>query len=321
MRRRILLAGALAAPAIARANTIWLPRRSIRLIVPFAPSGGALDIIVRLLAWAMAPRLGVTVIVDNAPGPGGSLGANNTAWAQADGHTALLLSPGPLLANPFLFPGGEDEAVNFVPVALTTSSPMVILAAPHRPERDLPQLVATLRRGTRLSYASAGPGSGGHMVMETLKARLDLPTLQHVPFRGAGPSLEALTAHQVPLAVAPLASANRFVEGRLAYPLAVTTAARWPDRADVPTVRESVLPGFDYASWTCLIYPPGVSEEARPVMNWAVNQALRDPTLRTRLRDMGVETVGGTPTGLARYLQDERAKWAEAARIAEADLL
>ncbi|NKC30818.1 Bug family tripartite tricarboxylate transporter substrate binding protein [Falsiroseomonas selenitidurans] len=317
MRRRALLAAALA-PATARAETGWRPTRPLRLIVPFAP-GGALDITARLLGWEMEALVGVPIQVENRSGAGGNIGAETAARAAPDGHTLLVGSPGPLVVNPLLFPAMPFEPeVDFVPVALATRNPVVLLAGPRRPERRVAHLVQAAQAGEFLTYSSAGPGSGGHVAMEVLKARLGLPGLPHIPFRGAGPSLEALAAGQVTYAAEAITSAAGFIEGRLAHPLAVTTAERWPGLPGVPTVAEEGLPGFDYASWTCLVYPAGVAEEPVLLLNWAVNVALARPALRARLLELGAEPAGGSATQLARHLRDERGKWQEAVRISGA---
>jgi tripartite-type tricarboxylate transporter receptor subunit TctC len=293
----------------------------MRLIVPFAP-GGALDLTARLLAWQLEPLLGVPVLVENRSGAGGNIGAEALTRSEPDGHSMLLASPGPLVVNPFLFQEMTyDAETEFAPVALVTTNPMAILAGPRRAERNLSHLLMTARSGERLNYSSAGPGSGGHMAMEVLKARLGLPSLLHIPFRGASPSLQALLAGQVQFAVESLASAAGFIDGEVAFPLAITTAQRWPGLPEIPTVQEEGLADFDYASWSCLVYPAAVPEESVRMMNWAVNAALRTPILRRRLLELGATPAGGTPAQLERHLAAERGKWGEAVRISGARVI
>ena len=321
MRRRSLLATVLAAPAIAQARPGWRPMRAMRLIVPFAP-GGALDLTARLLAWQMEPLVGVSIIVENRSGAGGSIGAEALTRSDPDGHAMMLASPGPLVVNPFLFRTMTyDAETEFAPIALVTTNPMALLAGPRRAERSLAHLLMTARSGERLNYSSAGPGSGGHMAMEVLKARLSLPSLQHIPFRGAGPSLQALLANQVQFAMESLASAAGFIDDEVAFPLAVTTAQRWPGLPQVPTLQEQGVADFDYASWSCLVYPAAVPEEAVLMMNWAVNAALRTPILRRRLLEVGAEPAGGSAAQLERHLTAERDKWGEAVRISGARVM
>ena len=160
MRRRLLLAAALATP-VAQAQPAWRPDRPIRLIVPFAP-GGALDITARLLAREMEGPLGAAIVVENRSGAGGNVGAEAAARAAPDGHTFLISSPGPLAVNQFLFPALPfDPETAFAPVALVAINPVVILAAPNRPERSLPDFIASVRAGRPLNYSPAAPAAPG----------------------------------------------------------------------------------------------------------------------------------------------------------------
>lgn len=290
----------------------------MRLIVPFAP-GGALDVLARLLAWEMEPLLGTTILVENRSGAGGNVGAEAVARSEPDGHTFLISSPGPLVVNPFLYPSMPfDPATAFVPVALVASNPLLVLASARRPERGLADLVTTVRSGQRLNYSSAGAGSAGHLTMEVLKSRLGLAQPQHIAFRGAAPSLEALSGTHVEFALESITSAIGFISGGLARALAVTTAERWPGLPDVPTVQDSGVEDFDYVSWICFAYPAGVSEEAVLLLNAAANRALAAPGIRQRLLRLGAIPRGGSARQLEQHLRAERVKWAEAVRISGA---
>jgi tripartite-type tricarboxylate transporter receptor subunit TctC len=316
-RRTILTAAALAASAPARAQTPW-PTRPIRFVVPFAP-GGALDTTARLLARFLEPRLGQGFVIDNRAGAGGNLGAELVAKSPPDGYTLLISSPGPLSVNQFLFASlPYDPESAFAPVIHVAMNPVVIMAAPGRPERSYRDMVAAARgAGGRLNYSTSGSGGAGHMIMELLKSREGF-VLEHVPFRGAGPSLQALAGRQVEFAIESITSAAAAITGGLAIPLAVTTARRWPSLPEVRTLIEEGVAGFDLASWTGLLFPAGTPAPAIARLNEAVNQVLGEPEVRARLLDMGADPVGGPPEQLGRHIAEERVKWREAVRVSGA---
>jgi len=318
MQRRSLLAAMLAAPATARAQHIWRAERPFRLVVPFAP-GGALDITARLLAREMEPALGQPIVVENRSGAGGNVGAEAVARAAPDGYTFLISSPGPLAVNQFVFPSMPyDPETAFSPVVHVVINPVVILGAPQRPERSFADFLATVRSGRPVNYSTSGSGGAGHMAMEVLKARLSLPGPQHVPFRGAGPSLQALAGAQVEFAIESITSAAGSISAGAARPLALTTSQRWRGLPDVPTVQESGVPDFDFASWTSFVYPRGVPAGAVLALNSATNLALAKPDVQARLFDLGASPVGGTAEDLDRFIRSEREKWREAVRISGA---
>lgn len=317
MQRRTVLAVSLAAPA-ALAQPAWRPDRPVRLIVPFAP-GGALDITARLLAREMEGPLGGTIVVENRSGAGGNVGAEAVARAAPDGHTFLISSPGPLAVNQFLFASLPfDPETAFAPVALVAINPVVILAAPQRPERSLADFIASVRAGRPLNYSTSGAGGAGHMAMEVLKARLGLPGPEHVPFRGAGPSLQALAGGQVEFAIESITSAAATIAGGTGRPLAVTTARRWPGLPDVATVQEAGVTPFDLASWTAFVYPAGVPSAAIARLNAATNVALEKPEIRARMLELGADPMGGTPQALDQHIRSQRVLWRDAVRISGA---
>lgn len=318
MRRRHLIAGAFALPMAAFAQPAWRPERPIRLVVPFAP-GGALDITARLLAREMEAPMGQSFVVENRSGAGGNVGAEAVARAAPDGHTFLISSPGPLAVNQFLFASMPyDPETAFAPVALVAINPVVILAAPGRPERSLADFLAAVRSGRPVNYSTSGSGGAGHMAMEMLKARLGLRGPEHVPFRGAGPSLQALAGGQVEFAIESITSAAASIAGGTARPLAVTTARRWPGLPEVQTVGEAGVAGFDMASWTSFVYPAGVPAGAVARLNAATNEALAKPEIQARLRELGADPRGGTPAELDAFIRSQRVVWREAVRISGA---
>ena len=156
------------------------------------------------------------------------------------------------------------------------------------------------------------------MAMEVLKSRLNLPGPEHVPFRGAGPSLQALAGGQVEFAIESITSAAASIAGGTARPLAVTTARRWPGLPEVGTVQEGSLADFDLASWTAFVVPVGVPAGAVTRLNGATNEALIRPEIRARLLELGADPVGGTPEALDRHIRSQRGVWREAVRISGA---
>lgn len=313
MHRRHLLALAAALPAPGRAQ--GFPDRPVRLVVPFAP-GGIIDVAARILAEAMAPRLAGSIVIENTPGGGSTIGVRAVTRATPDGHT-LLLTGASQSAIPALFPdAGFDVLRDFAPVALLSEQPFALAVHPEVPARDLPTLVAWLRqRPGEAHFATTGLGAASHLAGELLKqmAGVDFTV---VPYRGTPQAVTDLVAGRAQLMIDTttlLAPLGRDGQVRL---LGVTTARRSHQLPALPTLQEQGLAGFTASSWQALYAPAGTPAPVLHRLEAAALDALGDARLQHRFEEVGLERLGGDSAALGAYLRAEIARWTPILRAA-----
>ncbi len=308
--RRRLLRAALGLPWLAGAagaQQPW-PSRPLRLVVPFAPGGGA-DATARFVAQALTEALGQSVTVDNKGGGGGTLGAMAVLGAPADGYTLFHGTPGPLVTNPLLMPAlPYDAERDFAPVSLLVRSAYVLVVNPAVPAHSLAELLALARaRPAALAYASSGIGAGSHLAAELLRIEAGVQ-LTHIPYRGTGPAVQDVVGGQVPMTVDSLSVLVPLIrDGRLRA-LGVTAAQRVLELPDVPAISET-LPGYEVTVINCLMARAGTPAPIIARLSEEVQRAMASPAAARRYADSGAEPVGSTPEALAGMLDEERRKW------------
>ncbi len=312
--RRGLLAGALALPAVARAQSDY-PSRSIRIVVPFAP-GGSSDVSARLVGTHLANRLGRPVVVENRAGAATVIGTQEVARSAPDGYT-LLLTPPPFVITQFAYPNlPYDPVRDFRPVALLVLSPNALLVKAGLPAQSLSEFVALAKaRPGALNYASPGNGSLPHVAFELLKLRAGID-VQHVPYRGGGPAVADLAAGRVDAMIASPLEASGQVQGGLVRPLMVAGTPRitaWPQ---VPTADEAGLPGFSTPGWFGLSAPAGVPDAVVTRLNAEIRAVLDMAEVKARLAELGAAAAPGTPEEFGALITAQRAQWSEAVRAA-----
>ena len=301
--RRTMLAAALAAPAAVRAQPGWTPTRPIRLVVPYGPGGGA-DTTSRLVAGPMGAVLGQPVVVENRPGAGASIGAQEVARAAPDGHT-LLMDAMSHFVTPVLMRLPIDYATAFAPLSLVTALPHLLLVPNDSPARDVASLVAYLRaRPGQVAFGTSGNGTGGHLAAVMLARRAGLDML-NAPYRGIGPALQDLVGGRLGFVFATVASAMPLVRGGNARAIGVSSLQRVPVLPDMPTVAEQGYPGFEMDEWNGLLMPAGVSAPAVAALSVAVTQAVRDTVVRDRVASMGAILLGSDPAAFAAYIAEK----------------
>ncbi|SHJ58697.1 Tripartite-type tricarboxylate transporter, receptor component TctC [Roseomonas rosea] len=308
-RRSLLVAlGAAAASSAAQAQPAAWPARPIRLIVPFPP-GGPTDIVARVLAERMARSLGQPIPVENRPGANGNIGNEAVAKAEPDGHTVLYntssiaLSPALYTRLPY------DTMRDLAPVVQTATIPLVLAVNPSLPVHDVRGFVEHVRaRPGGLSYGSAGNGNVTHLGAFLLLRSQGLEAV-HVGYRGSAPALVDAAAGQVQFLTDTVNSALPLIrEGRLRA-LAVTSPARLALLPDVPTIAETLIPGFEVGAWQGMMVPARTPPAVIARLNAAALQALGDPEVRARLAEQGTEPLGSTPEEYGRMLREETARW------------
>ena len=313
--RRPLLAAALAAPAIARAQSGW-PNRPVRLVVPFPP-GGSNDVIARPLAERLQARLGQAFVVENRGGAGGAIGAGQVAQAAADGYT-LMVTSSSFVTTAILQKPGWDAEASFDAVALLARAPFFIMVNPDLPVRSVAELVALAKaKPGSLDYATSGAGGINHFISEYFCQRAGI-RMNHVPYRGTSPAVTDLVAGTIPVMITTVASASSAIrEGRVRVIAATAPGGGLPPEVPpVPTVREA---GIDYeaAIWWGLLAPHGLPAELRAAVHAAANAALGDANLA---RIYAAEGASPSPVGPGEFpaiLHADLARWREVARIAD----
>lgn len=306
-RRMLLAAPLLAAPGLALAQSTW-PSRAIRIVVPFG-AGGVIDVVARILAEPLSQKLGQTIVIENAPGAGSTIGARNVMRAQPDGYT-LFLNGAAMSVIPALFPdAGVNPTQDFVPVALLGEQPFVAAVHPAVPATDVASLLAWLRakRG-EATFATTGIGAASHLAGELLKklAGVDFTIVQ---YRGTPAAVTDFVAGRVEFMIdSQTLLAPLIADGR-AKGLAVTTARRSRLLPDLPTLQEAGVAGYETSSWQALYAPAGVAPPIVQRLSAATMEVLADPSVQDRFHQRGVEPRPGDAAALGTFLRAEMDKW------------
>ncbi len=310
----LLIAGWPAQPALAQAAAAY-PTKPVTIVVPFPPGGGP-DLLARVLAEKLSPRLGQPVVVENKPGAGGLLGASGVAKSAPDGHT-LLLTPNTLVLSPHVLPKGAGSGIDVLrdlaPIAPLVTTPMVLVAHPQLGVNNLEQLAALVRKNPGLAYASTGNGSPMHFAGEMFKKSTGLD-LMHVPYRGTGPAITALLGGEVKLLYVGLGGAGAHIQAGKMVPLAVTERARSPLFPQLPTAAEQGVRGVEVNAWFGLFAPAAMPAAVTQRLNQEVNDALKLPDVRERLQKAGLEVMGGPAQVLAGFMKEDDQRYGALAR-------
>jgi tripartite-type tricarboxylate transporter receptor subunit TctC len=291
------------------------PQRPIRLIIPFA-SGGAADIIGRILGAKLGEVLGQQVVIDIRPGAGSVLGTDLAAKSNPDGYTLVLVATAHAL-NPGLVSKLPYDAIkDFSPITMAVESPLVFLVPPPLGVNTIGELIALAKsQPWRITYGSSGQGTSGHLATELLKLKTGI-SMVHVPYKGAGQALIDLLGAQIQmLCTSTLPSLPHVRSGKLRG-LAVTTRSRSRAAPEIPTVAESGVPGFQATTWYALLAPAGTPPAIIKQLHAATVQALRSPVVADQLVAQGAEPIGNSPDELRAFLQNEIEVWTKVIRQA-----
>ncbi|WP_279212781.1 tripartite tricarboxylate transporter substrate binding protein [Delftia acidovorans] len=304
-----LIAACALAAAVAQAA---FPERPITLVVPYAPGGGA-DAAARLLATRMGARLGTSIIVDNRPGASGTIGASQVAKARADGYT-VLYDATPFSINPHLFARLPYARSALQPLSLVLLMPNVVVVKADSPVRSVADLAARAKaQPGKINFASGGSGTVQRLAAELFRQRLDLDMV-HVPYKSGGPAIADVMGGQVDFMFGTMAATYPLVTGGKLRALAVAAPQRSARLPDVPTVSETVIPGYEAYEWNGIFLPTGTPEPVAARLHQALSEVLQEAEVRQRLSDLGAQPMGTTPAEFAAFLQKEDAKWGEVVR-------
>jgi tripartite-type tricarboxylate transporter receptor subunit TctC len=317
---KLRLTGAVLLTALATsAFAQGYPTKPAKVIVPYPP-GGPTDIVARVVSQKLSEQMGQQFIVENRPGAGGNIGAEAVAKSPADGYTLLVATTAHAI-NPALFKSlGYNLVKDFAPVSQLTSGPLVIVANPSLPVKNVKELIALAKAkpGT-LNYASSGNGQSTHLSAELFGAMAGVK-MNHIPYKGSAPALTDVMGGQASLMFDTMLSAMPQVKNGKLKAIAVTSAARSPAAPDVPTVAESGLPGYEAIAWNGLLAPAGTPAEVVNKLNAELKKALDAPDVKDRFSAQGFGAAWNTREAFAKFMQAELDKWAKVVKVSGATL-
>jgi tripartite-type tricarboxylate transporter receptor subunit TctC len=310
-----LAAGAAALPSVSR--IAWAqsyPTRPVRVIVPFAPAGGA-DIVARLMGQWLTEQLEQPFIVENRPGAGGNIGTEATVKSPADGYTLLLVAA-PNAINATLYANLNFNFIrDIAPVGCVTRESNIMVLHPSVPAKTVPEFIAYAKANPgRINMASAGNGSAPHVSGELFKMMTGVD-MSHVPYRGAGPALTDLLGGQVQTMFPSMSSSIEYVRVGKLRALAVTTMTRSEALPDIPTVSEFV-PGYEASAFYGLGAPKNTPAEIIDRLNKKINAGLADSKLKARFADLGSTVLALSPADFGKLIAEETEKWGKVVRAA-----
>jgi tripartite-type tricarboxylate transporter receptor subunit TctC len=308
MRRTAIAALAALALATGDAGAQTYPASPIRLVVPFAPGGGA-DLMARILADPLGKRLGQPIVIENKPGGGATVGADFVAKSAPDGYTLLWTTPGPQITNPYLMPKlPYDPDKDFTPVATVVTAVNVLVVTPGLPVRSVAELIAYAKANPgKLNFSSAGVGASSHLSGELFKMMAGIDIV-HVAYRGSGPSLQDLLAGNVQMAIDTVAVLLPHIQSGSLRALGVASVERNPTLPDLPPIADT-LPGFDGSSINYINGPAGMPSAIVERLNREINAVLSDPDVRKRMEVAGFTPIIESQGALVQRIADEQAKW------------
>lgn len=306
--KTLIAACALAAATVHAA----FPERPITIVVPYAP-GGAADAVARLLATHMGTKLGTSVIVENRAGASGTIGASYVAKVPADGYT-MLYDATPYSINPHLFPKMPYAANALQPLSLVLLAPNILIVPAHSPFKNVGELIAKAKaQPGKINFASGGSGTVQRLAAELFRQQLKLDMV-HVPYKSGGPAIADVIGGQVDFMFSTVAASQSLVTGGKLRALAVSSPQRSRRLPDVPTVAETVIPGYEVYEWNGMFLPAGTPGAIAGKLQQTLVEVLKEDVVKQRLDELGARPVGSTPAEFAAFLGKENAKWGEVVR-------
>lgn len=317
-QRRAAACCALLMVAIAAASGAYAqqnyPTKPLRLIVPLAP-GGPSDILARTMAQKMSQGLKQLVVVDNRTGAGGTIGTDIAAKSPADGYTMLLIAAATYTINANLYRKLPfDPRKDLKPLSILAGAPYILTVHPSLPVKTMKQLIALAKaRPNDLNYGSGGTGTGPQLAMELLKLKTGM-SITHIPYKGTGPALNDIMAGQVQVGLFNMIAALPVVKSGRLRALAVSGARRSSKLAEMPTLTEEGVPGFEEVGGHMIMVPAATPQRIVARLHREIITALRSPEVKSRLETEGAEIIGNTPEEAAAIIRSDFEKWAEVIR-------
>lgn len=304
----LLVSAALVATA-ARAQTAY-PTKSIRFIVPVT-TGGPSDIVARLLSDKLATSFGKPVVVDNRPGASNTVGAAIVAKADADGYTLLMAAANMATIQVLIKDLPFDPVKDFVAISMTHATPYVVAVSAQAPIKTLPELLKYVKSNSgKVTYGTTGPGSPQQLATLLLAQTVGgMGSMTEVAYKGSSAAHPDLISNRITFMIDPLAACAPHIRAGSLRALAVTTRERNASFPDLPTVVESGVAGYDFASWGGVFAPKGTPRAVVQKLNGAIVEAIASPDMRKRFSDIGLEPRTSTPEAFGKFLQEEIKRW------------
>ena len=295
------------------------PSRTIRMIVPY-PAGGTTDMLGRMVADQLQAGLAATVVVENRPGAGTTIGAGQVARAEPDGYTLLMATSTTLAIAKTLYKiPPYDPVKDFTPIALVAGVPFALIVNPSIPVTTLPEFVAYARSKPGLTFGSAGNGSPQHLGAEMLKAAAGID-VRHVAYRGSVAAMLDVIAGHIPFMVMDLQAALPQIRAGKLRVLGVTTAAHVAGAPEIPTLAEGGLAGFELAAWQGVVGPAGVPRPIVDRLAAQIGKLVADPATRDRFKAVGLDSLpASTPDSFAGFVRSEVDRWDKIVRASGAE--
>jgi tripartite-type tricarboxylate transporter receptor subunit TctC len=290
------------------------PTRSVTIVAPFA-AGGSTDLVARLMAQSLSARLEQQFVVDNKAGANGAVGCGFVARSRPDGYTLLVAPNSTYAINPHLYASlPYNQERDFAPIGLLVQNGFFLVVKGDARFRTVADLVAAAKAAPdTIGFGSGGIGSANHLVPEMFAAANGVK-LQHVPYRGSGPAMQAVMTGEIPMSFVDTGVALPFLRSGELRALAVSSEQRSAQMPDVPTLAESGTPGLNASSDFAMFAPANTPDPIIRRLSQAVVDSLRAPDLRERLQGLSIDPVGGTPEAFSAYLAAESAKWRDVIR-------
>lgn len=304
LNRRHFVASTLALPFAGTAFAQDWPAQTIKVMVPFPP-GGSTDILGRMVAEHLQKQLGQTAIVENLPGATGTIGVGAVARAKPDGYTLLMGSVGTMVTNHFAYEKLPFTMESIAPVINIAETPNVLMVRPDLGVNSAAELVALMKaKPGALKHGSSGLASSSHISCELFKQRAGVSAI-HVPYKGGTPMLTDLVGGTIDFSIDQISSSLKLIQAGRIKALAVTSRQRSPQLPDLPTLTDSILPGYVMAPWFCVGAPAGTPAPIIQRVNRALNAMLKDKDVLAKLEGFGITPVGGTPEALGELMKRE----------------
>lgn len=290
-------------PAVHGAD--W-PTKPIRIVVPFA-AGGIADILARMLSPVLQEGLGQPIIVENKPGASGGLATEYVARAEPDGYTLLLGLAAPQTLNQHIYKVSYDGVKDFAPITLINTNPLVLMANPSLPVHTVQDLIALAKKKPgEIFFSDAG---GLTQFSGEIFKHMTGAKITHVGYRGGAPAVTATVAGETQITFANYSDALAWMKSGKLRAIALTSAKRFPQSPEIPTIAESGVPGFDVQGWSALLAPKGTPPAVVDRIYTVVAAGLKDPAVREKMMNIGAEPGGSTPAQFKAFMESESEKW------------
>ncbi len=296
------------------------PNKPLTMVVPFS-AGGTTDILARIVGQALGQDLGQTIIIENKPGAGGNIGAQQAARAKADGYTLFMGTVGTHAINQALYKKlPYDPIKDFTPLSRVANVPNLLVVHPSRPYKTVKEMIEYGKKHPNdITFGSPGSGASPH-VSGALFQSMTGVELTHVPYKGSAPAISDLLGNQIAVMFDNMPSAIQHVRSGKLIPIAVTTAKRSPELPNVPTIAEAGVPGYEATSWFGLWSVAGTPQPILDKLHASLTKVLKDPAVAKKIADQGGEVVIETPAQFDAFIKSEAAKWGKVVKESGAEV-